>query len=40
MTLPGEAFGPGLEDYLRIALGNIRENEMSEAIRRFRHFSI
>lgn len=39
MTLPGEAFGPGLEDYLRLALGNIRENEMPEAIRRFRRFS-
>lgn len=38
MTLPGEAFGPGLEDYLRLALGNIRENEMPEAIRRFRRF--
>lgn len=39
MTLPGEAFGPGLEEYLRLALGNIRENEMPEAIRRFRRFS-
>ncbi len=36
MTLPGEVFGPGLEDYLRLAFGNIRENAIADAVRRFR----
>lgn len=36
MTLPGEVFGPGLEDYLRLAFGNIRENSIADAVRRFR----
>lgn len=36
MTLPGEVFGPGLEDYLRLAFGNIREKAIPEAIHRFR----
>lgn len=38
MTLPGEAFGPGLEPYLRLAFGNIREEEIPAAIERFRFF--
>ena len=36
LTLPGEVFGPGLEDYLRLAFGNIKEKAIPEAIRRFR----
>ena len=36
MTLPGEVFGPGLEDYLRLAFGNIKENSIPDAVRRFR----
>ncbi|CAH2030325.1 aminotransferase [Trichlorobacter ammonificans] len=39
MTLPGEAFGPGLEEYLRLALGNIRESAIAEVVRRFRNVS-
>jgi aspartate/methionine/tyrosine aminotransferase len=39
MTLPGEAFGPGLEDYLRLAFGNIRESLIPEAIHRFRQLA-
>ncbi len=36
--LPGEVFGPGLEAYLRLALGNIRETEVPRAVARFREF--
>lgn len=36
LTLPGEVFGPGLEDYLRLAFGNIRESSIPDAVRRFR----
>jgi aspartate/methionine/tyrosine aminotransferase len=36
LTLPGEVFGPGLEGYLRLAFGNIREEAIPEAVRRFR----
>jgi len=36
LSLPGEVFGPGLEGYLRLAFGNIREEAIPEAIRRFR----
>jgi aspartate/methionine/tyrosine aminotransferase len=39
LTLPGEVFGPGLEPYLRLAFGNIREEEISEAVRRFHRFT-
>lgn len=39
MTLPGEVFGPGLEDYLRLAFGNIKEKTIPEAIHRFRRFA-
>ena len=36
LCLPGEVFGPGLKDYLRLAFGNIREEAIPEAVRRFR----
>ncbi len=36
ICLPGEVFGPGLEGYLRLAFGNIREETIPEAVRRFR----
>ncbi len=36
LCLPGEVFGPGLERYLRLAFGNIREEDIPEAVRRFR----
>lgn len=36
LCLPGEVFGFGLEGYLRLAFGNIREEAIPEAIRRFR----
>jgi len=39
LTLPGEVFGPGLEDYLRLAFGNITDSGIPEAIRRFREFA-
>ena len=39
LTLPGEVFGPGLTDYLRLAFGNIREEIIPEAVDRFRGFS-
>lgn len=38
VLLPGEVFGPRLEGYLRVAFGNIREEIIPEAARRFRHF--
>jgi aspartate/methionine/tyrosine aminotransferase len=40
LTLPGEVFGAGLEPYLRLAFGNIREEEIPEAVRRFREFPL
>jgi aspartate/methionine/tyrosine aminotransferase len=39
LCLPGEVFGSGLEGYLRLAFGNIREDAIPEAIRRFRKMS-
>jgi hypothetical protein len=39
LTLPGEVFGPGLEEYLRLAFGNIKEKSIPEAIHRFRRFA-
>lgn len=36
LTLPGEVFGPGLEGYLRLAFGNIRDKAIPEAVYRFR----
>ena len=38
LLLPGEVFGPGLDPYLRLAFGNIREEAIPEAVRRFREF--
>ncbi|MSN25941.1 MAG: aminotransferase [Geobacter sp.] len=40
ICLPGEVFGPGLEGYLRLAFGNIREEAIPEAVRRFREMEI
>jgi len=40
LCLPGEVFGPGLEGYLRLAFGNIREEAIPEAVRRFRGMSV
>jgi aspartate/methionine/tyrosine aminotransferase len=40
LTLPGEVFGPGLSSYLRLAFGNIREEAIPEAVRRFREFPV
>lgn len=40
LCLGGEVFGPGLERYLRLALGNIRQEAIPEAIRRFRELSL
>jgi aspartate/methionine/tyrosine aminotransferase len=39
LTLPGEVFGPGLTDYLRLAFGNIREETIPEAAARFRELA-
>lgn len=36
LCLPGEVFGPGLEGYLRLAFGNIRQETIPEAVQRFR----
>jgi len=40
LLLPGEVFGPGLESYLRLAFGNIREETIPEAVARFRAFGV
>jgi aspartate/methionine/tyrosine aminotransferase len=40
LCLPGEVFGPGLEGYLRLAFGNIREEAIPEAVRRFREMKV
>lgn len=39
LCLPGEVFGPGLEGYLRLAFGNIREEAIADAVGRFRSFT-
>jgi hypothetical protein len=39
VCLPGAAFGPDLESYLRLAFGNIREDEIPEAIARMAELS-
>lgn len=39
ICLPGEVFGPGLENYLRLAFGNIRTDEIPNAVARFRHYA-
>ena len=38
LTLPGEVFGPGLEQYLRLAFGNITKKSIPEAVSRLRSF--
>jgi len=40
LLLPGEVFGPGMEQYLRLAFGNIREEAIPEAVARFRAFRV
>ena len=40
LCLPGEVFGPGLEGYLRLAFGNIQEENIAEAVRRFREMAV
>jgi len=35
LSLPGEVFGPGMEGYLRLAFGNIKEEAIPEAVARF-----
>jgi aspartate/methionine/tyrosine aminotransferase len=40
LCLPGEVFGPGLEGYLRLAFGNIREAAIPEAVKRFREMKV
>jgi aspartate/methionine/tyrosine aminotransferase len=35
ICLPGEAFGPGLEGFLRLAFGNIADEEIPQAVERF-----
>ena len=40
LLLPGEVFGPGLEPYLRLAFGNIREETIPEAVARFREVPV
>lgn len=40
LCLPGEVFGPGLEGYLRLAFGNIREEAIPEAVGRFREMEV
>jgi aspartate/methionine/tyrosine aminotransferase len=40
LCLPGEVFGPGLEGYLRLAFGNIREETIPEAVSRFRELAV
>jgi len=39
ICLPGEVFGPGLENYLRLAFGNIQEEEIADAVERFKQCS-
>ncbi len=40
LCLPGEVFGPGLEGYLRLAFGNIREDAIPVAVERFREMAV
>jgi aspartate/methionine/tyrosine aminotransferase len=39
ITLPGEIFGPGLSDYLRVAFGNMREHDLEDAVNRFNYIN-
>ncbi len=38
ICLPGEAFGPGLEPYLRLAFGNLEVADIPAAVARFQQF--
>lgn len=38
ICLPGEAFGPGMEPYLRLAFGNLPDALIPAAVERFRQF--
>lgn len=40
LTLPGAIFGPGMESYIRLAFGNIKEERISESVKRFLSLSI
>lgn len=40
LCLPGEVFGPGLEGYLRLAFGNIRQETIPAAVERFRGMAV
>lgn len=40
LTLPGEVFGPGMEPYIRLAFGNIKEKYIPEAVQRFKNISL
>lgn len=35
ISLPGEAFGPGLHQYLRLAFGNLKHEDVAAAVERF-----
>lgn len=35
ISLPGEAFGPGLHRYLRLAFGNLKQEDVAAAVERF-----
>lgn len=35
ICLPGEAFGPGLQQYLRLAFGNLKREDVAAAVERF-----
>jgi aspartate/methionine/tyrosine aminotransferase len=39
ICLPGEAFGPGMEPYLRLAFGNLPDTLIPAAVERFRDIS-
>ncbi|MDD2737006.1 MAG: aminotransferase [Desulfuromonadaceae bacterium] len=40
LTLPGGIFGPGMDSYIRLAFGNIKEDRIPEAVKRFLEFSV
>ena len=39
ICLPGEAFGPGMDPYLRLAFGNLPDGRIALAVERFREFT-
>jgi len=40
ICLPGAAFGPGLEPYLRLAFGNLPETQIGDAVQRLREMDV